>query len=139
MIHVPLTMSWGSENRGRLGFLSRTSMCTNSQRTVLPLFHRCGLRRRERLDQGHTGGCRKSRASNLAQSPLLQAPQVSPRGGRSTHPQFQRPSQPQAWPEARPWQDMPDLLRIFHLTPQGSSSFRTRALVASQHRRGALT
>lgn len=41
---------------------------------------------RERLVQGHTGNCKKSRASNLAQGPFLQAPQVSARGWRSTPP-----------------------------------------------------
>lgn len=109
-------------------------MCTNSQRTVLPPFHRCGRRNsvREKTDPRSHGGCRKSRASNLAQGPFLQAPQVSARGWHTTRPHFQSSSPPQAGPKARSWTDIQDLFKISHLSPHSSRSFRTRALGARQ-------
>lgn len=68
-------------------------MCTNSQRTVLPPFHRCGRRNsvREKTDPRSHGGCRKSGASNVVHGPFLQAPQVSARGWHTTHPPLPEP------------------------------------------------
>lgn len=134
MIHISHFSSWGREERGRLGFLCRTSVCTNSQRTVLPPFHLCGSRSSggERLIQGHTVAERRVGPRTRLIAPSFKPLKSQPEAGARLAPSSRAPPLLRPGPRPDSWPYIPDLLRLSHLSPHSSRSFRTIALVASQ-------